>query len=233
MRAFITAKLGASEDEATLLLWVLAAAAAGSLLAIAGIAAIDGYCSWRTGSTMCLGIKSKGGPWYLVSGLAAAPSFLLTWAWRTRDRQRDLDIQERQLDGKLEASVEERVREAARQLFAQVIDTQPRQRDFVVDLMVLISRTANARNGPKEIRHAWERGLRDRAANLHRSLPLDTAPHFATWLQIFDQDVPTASYDELRDGLAGLAKKLGPTRLTLTEEDLDTILKAAKEKARG
>ena len=43
---------------------------------------------WWSGSPICEAIASNP-PWLLCSGIAAGPSVLLTWYWRTRQKNRD------------------------------------------------------------------------------------------------------------------------------------------------
>lgn len=67
---------------------VLIMAALGVVLAYGMVYGYDLYChDFTTG--LCRAVQTSP-PWLLVTGLAAAPSALLTWYWRTDHKKRDL-----------------------------------------------------------------------------------------------------------------------------------------------
>lgn len=95
---------GQGKDKPNVLAWVVGAACVGVALAAGFGVYIDHVCPDSSASALCDGV-SKSPPWLLFSGLAAGPSVLLTWAWRTRDKTRELDARESELEEKINARV--------------------------------------------------------------------------------------------------------------------------------
>lgn len=89
---------------------MLGTAVAGLLAAILAIAGL----SEAEQSAPLVAAALNNPPWLLLSGLVAAPSVLLTWYWRTIQRERDLAHREQELAHR-EQELEQRGREIARQ----------------------------------------------------------------------------------------------------------------------
>lgn len=95
---------------------VLGAATLGGAFAVLTLGAFDLYC--HNGATGLCGMIIAQPPWLLVTGVAATPSALLTWYWRTDHKKRDLLAAERSHELDKRAKISERFAKAI-ELLAQ------------------------------------------------------------------------------------------------------------------
>lgn len=86
----------------------LGAVASGGALVLMGRACASSEWGW-----LCEAVQQNNAPWLLISGLAAAPSVLLTWFWRHANKRRDqeqkaweLRIEQQKTDAATNAAAE-------------------------------------------------------------------------------------------------------------------------------
>jgi hypothetical protein len=81
-----------------------AAVGLGVALALGTLRMFDVYCA--DGATGLCGMILRQPPWLLVTGVAAAPSVLLTWYWRTTHKKRDrADAQRGQISTRFASAI--------------------------------------------------------------------------------------------------------------------------------